>query len=113
MLKLRSIPNTIATCYIPPADSPYLSFTPIAEINDEMKSNARNNVIVIGDLNLQFGDSRRRLIEGKPLPQVTLYRPPKDQIKQPNSNARFITDTLENMLILHASQRPTVSSATT
>ena len=51
LISLKSLPSTtIATCYIPPEDSAYHSFGPIAEIQAEMTRNPERNMIVIGDL---------------------------------------------------------------
>ncbi|ELU18243.1 hypothetical protein CAPTEDRAFT_216360 [Capitella teleta] len=59
LISLKCLPNTmIATCYIPPSDSPYHSFAPIAEIQAEMAKNPQQKMIVIGDLNARFREQR-------------------------------------------------------
>jgi exonuclease III len=75
IVKLRNLPRTaIATCYIPPGDSPYHSFSPIAEIKYEIERDPRSHVIIIGDLNARFGDSRsEREVELPPGAHYSLH----------------------------------------
>ncbi|ELT96752.1 hypothetical protein CAPTEDRAFT_192059 [Capitella teleta] len=98
LISLKCLPNTmIATCYIPPSDSPYHSFAPIAEIQAEMAKNPQQKMIVIGDLNARFREQLKGFLEGKRLPPQTRYTDQRDEAKNPNSNAQYIQSTLQEL----------------
>ena len=102
LVSLKCLPNTtIATCYIPPNDSPYHSFGPIAEIQAEMTRNPEQKIIVIGDLNARFGNERKGFLEEKYLPPQTKYTAQCDDVRKPNSNARYIQSALKELILLN------------
>lgn len=102
LLSLRHLPNTLlATCYVPPADSPYHSFAPIAEIQAELSRNPLQHVIIIGDLNARFSKARTEFIEGKDLPDHTTYTNLIDTEKNANSNARYLMSALHELILIN------------
>ena len=104
MLKLKCLPHLmIMACYIAPSDSQYHSFAPLAEMQNRMKMQPRDKYLIIGDMNARFGSSRHAFLEGKRLPDGTRYRTSPDTTSQPNSNARYLMNSLkENCILLNS-----------
>ena len=101
-LQLRSDPPlNIIACYIPPADSPYHSFAPLAEIQEKIKTLPHEHFIVIGDMNSRFGDGRQLFLHGRGLPAESRYKPSADPISAPNSNARHVASSLTPLVLLN------------
>ena len=102
ILKFRFMPNLyIIGCYIPPSDSPYHSFAPLMEAQQLIENSDPNErFIILGDLNARFGKERTTFIEGKHLPEMTQYLPSPDPIPTANANARYVTSTLADSLVL-------------
>ena len=102
-LKLKFLPHlTFMACYIPPSDSQYHSFAPLAEIQNRISTRPQEKYIVIGDMNARFGDSRRIFLEDKDLQQAIHYRESPDRIANPNQNARYIASSFK--IIFDSSQ---------
>ena len=55
-LQFRSLPGVVvASCYIPPSDSPYFSHSSFASIQDKVMENGDDKkYIIIGDFNARF-----------------------------------------------------------
>ena len=68
-------------------------------------------MIVIGDLNARFGEKRKGFIEGKELPQQTHYNSCGDNVKNPNSNARYIQSALRDLVLLNGLNAYRMSNA--
>ena len=102
IMNFKHLPDTtLATCYIPPSDSQYHSWAPVAEVQEEMKRNPHRNIIVIGDLNARFGESRRNFLTEKDLPNEAYYSDVIDKVKNPNSNARYIYSALSKLVLVN------------
>ena len=93
---------TIASCYVPPCDSHYHSYTPLMEIQDRFSQTPKEDgFLVLGDLNARFGNERRMFLDGK-FPQNTnmSYSLSPDQITHANANAKYVGNTIGKHLIL-------------
>ena len=101
-LKLECLPQfNIISCYIAPSDSPYLTYAPLAEVQDRVRTAPHEAYLVIGDMNARFGDSRSTFIAGKDLRPGTQYLPSPDPIATPNSNARYVAGALESLVLVN------------
>ena len=99
-LKLKCLPNVIfAACYLPPSDSPYHTWAPISEIQEQMEREPDAQFVIMGDLNARFGDNRTAFLEDKGIDNASYYKSP-DTIASPNQNARYILNTLGPKTVL-------------
>ena len=101
-LKLRGLPNfTLVALYIPPSDSIYHSLAPLTEIQAFLHDNPDEKILIIGDLNARFGDSREEFLHDKNLPPGTHYLPSADPVNSPNENARYVLSSLSSLLLIN------------
>ena len=50
LMRMKNLPGiTLATCYVPPDDSPYHTFALITDIKNEMQENSLHRINLIGD----------------------------------------------------------------
>ena len=107
ILRLKHFPRlTIMTCYIAPPDSQYHSFLPIAELQEKLMRTPEEQLLVLGDLNARFGNSRNTFLQGKRVPDGTYYKASPDPISNPNHNARLIASALEPMILINNLHTP-------
>jgi hypothetical protein len=91
----------LIACYVPPGDSPYHSFAPLAVLKDRIKGEDQKDIILIGDHNARFREERASFLRDKDLPPNTYYSPSPDPIRQPNSNAKYIASIAKPLLLLN------------
>ena len=98
--KLRFMQNVIfVASYIPPGDSPFFKEDTLGCIQELIKCNPDDQLILLGDLNARFGASRDLFLQNT-LPEMT-YLPSQDRQNIPNSNARLIAHCLSDLVLLN------------
>ena len=97
--KLKRSPNlTFVACYLAPNDSPFYSDDSIAGIQELVKDNPSEQVILIGDMNARFASTRELFTKNM---ENATYCASKDKLQTPNSNARLLTHTLVSLVLVN------------
>ncbi len=89
-LQFRSLPGVVlASCYIPPSDSPYFKHSSFASIQDKvMEDGNEKKCVIIGDFYARFGEFVRELPMLAELPDYNDYSYPHipDHVNRLNDN---------------------------
>jgi endonuclease/exonuclease/phosphatase family metal-dependent hydrolase len=82
---------------LPPSDSPYHNFMPLADISSRIQTTPDEGYLVISDLNARFGD----FIKDKVMPKPAQYLTPSDSAATANANARWIVGSLQPLVLVN------------